>query len=70
MLFRSLDGAGELIRSRMAMRQGHFMQLDMLESQLRTLERPSADEVDVMTLNTSEPVESLVTQVSKRYQPS
>lgn len=68
--FIFLDGASELIRGRMALRQGHFMQLDMLESQLRTLERPAADEVDVVTLNTSESVDSLVAQVYKRYQQS
>ncbi|MBL9178830.1 MAG: gluconokinase [Verrucomicrobiaceae bacterium] len=36
--FVLLDGSRELITSRMAARQGHFMPLSLLESQLATLE--------------------------------
>jgi gluconokinase len=62
--FIFLDGDSELIRSRMASRVGHFMRLDLLDSQLRTLERPGADESDVLTINAAHPIELLVKQVA------
>jgi gluconokinase len=47
-----LHGAPELLASRMAQRDGHFMPTALLESQLATLEEPAGDEnvipVDVM----------------------
>lgn len=58
--FVFLDGSFELIRQRMAGRAGHYMQPQMLESQFRTLERPSADETDVIALPITEPVSLLV----------
>lgn len=61
--FIFLDGDNELIRSRMALRQGHFMQLELLDSQLRTLERPSLDEKDVLRIETGLPVVQLIAQV-------
>ena len=60
--FIFLDGDDALIRSRMAARTGHFMQLELLDSQLRTLERPGADETDVISLNMMYPVDNLVAQ--------
>jgi gluconokinase len=39
-----LHGAPELLAARMAQRDGHFMPPALLESQLATLEEPSADE--------------------------
>lgn len=39
-----LHGLPELLASRMAQREGHFMPPSLLESQLATLEEPSADE--------------------------
>jgi gluconokinase len=62
--FIFLDGDSELIRSRMASRQGHFMQLELLDSQLRTLERPGLDEKDVIRVDTTLAVEALVAQVT------
>ena len=38
-VFIHLDGSFELIRDRMAMRQGHYMPLSLLESQFAILER-------------------------------
>ena len=61
--FIFLDGDSELIRSRMALRQGHFMQPDLLDSQLRTLERPSPDEKDVIRIETGLPVAQVVAQI-------
>lgn len=42
--FVFLDGTQELIAGRLAARRGHFMPSGLLESQFRTLQRPSADE--------------------------
>ena len=39
-----LDGPREVIARRMAARQGHFMPVSLLDSQLATLERPGPDE--------------------------
>ena len=58
--FVFLEGHFELISQRMARRAGHYMQPQMLESQFRTLERPTADETDVITLPITEPVRQLV----------
>lgn len=62
--FVFLDGDSELIRSRMASRQGHFMQLELLDSQLHTLERPAADETDVIRVDTALSVPQIVAQVT------
>lgn len=66
--FLFLDGDSELIRQRMASRAGHFMQLSLLDSQLRTLERPSAQEQDVLQLDISHSVSSLVATVKAHLQ--
>jgi gluconokinase len=58
--FVFLEGDFDLISQRMARRAGHYMQPQMLESQFRTLERPTADEADVITLPITEPVSQLV----------
>ncbi len=62
--FIFMDGTSELIRSRMALRIGHFMRLELLEDQLRTLQRPTAAEADVITLETARPMGQLVDQVA------
>jgi gluconokinase len=49
--FIFLDGAPELIRQRMLLRTGHYMQPELLTSQIQTLERPQSDETDVVTLD-------------------
>jgi gluconokinase len=61
--FIFLDGERELIRNRMAARAGHFMQLELLDSQLRTLERPTDQEHDVLRVDTSRPVDELLSIV-------
>ncbi|GAA3875812.1 gluconokinase [Leifsonia kafniensis] len=43
-LFVYLAGSRELIESRMAARQGHFMPTALLDSQFATLEAPGSDE--------------------------
>ena len=61
-LFVFLDGSAETIRQRMARRVGHYMPPELLESQLRTLERPGHDEDDVLRLDLDASVEALTTQ--------
>ena len=58
--FLFLDGDFELIQSRMHQRVGHYMQPGLLDSQFRTLEKPQADETDVIVLSIAEPVAALV----------
>ena len=59
-LFLFLDGSPELIRQRMQERKGHYMQAGLLDSQLQTLEKPGADESDVITLNIDQSVSTLL----------
>jgi carbohydrate kinase (thermoresistant glucokinase family) len=60
--FVFLDGAFELIQKRMHQRVGHYMQPGLLDSQFRTLEKPQADETDVICLPITEPVHRMVAQ--------
>jgi gluconokinase len=64
-----LHGTPELLASRMAQRDGHFMPTALLESQLATLEEPAADEdaipVDVM-LRPDEIVELVTDRLRER----
>jgi gluconate kinase len=46
----------------MQQRVGHYMQAGLLDSQLQTLQKPSADEKDVITLNIDQPVPELLEQ--------
>jgi carbohydrate kinase (thermoresistant glucokinase family) len=58
--FVFLDGDFELIQNRMQQRVGHYMQPGLLSSQFRTLEKPRADETDVIRLTITEPVHNMV----------
>jgi carbohydrate kinase (thermoresistant glucokinase family) len=58
--FVFLDGDFELIQKRMHERVGHYMQPGLLDSQFRTLEKPRADETDVIHLPITEPVQTMV----------
>ncbi len=60
--FVFLDGDAALIAERMASRTGHYMQPELLASQIRTLERPGADETDVLRLDISQAIPELVRQ--------
>ena len=57
-----LDGTQDLIADRLAARKGHFMPPDLLASQFRTLERPSAAERPI-TVSTDAPVERIVDDI-------
>lgn len=55
-----LRGSGDLIRSRISLRKGHFMPLELLDSQFDQLEPPqSALEIDI-SLSPSEIVEKVL----------
>ena len=60
--FVFLDGEFDLIQKRMQERVGHYMQPGLLDSQFRTLEKPQADESDVIRLPITEPVQDMVEQ--------
>lgn len=61
--FVFLDGDAELIKRRLHERTGHFMPPGLLDDQLRTLQRPSADETDVITVNMAQPIVQMVQQI-------
>lgn len=60
LLFLFLDGDEDTITQRMRDRQGHFMKACMLASQFSILERPSADECDVITVNVNQTPKEIV----------
>lgn len=62
--FIFLDGDADLIRSRMRERTGHFMPPGLLEDQLRTLQRPGAEEADVITVALAQPIAQMVQQAA------
>lgn len=67
--FVFIDGQAALLRERMAKRKGHFMQLQLLESQLNTLERPGKDEDDVLTIQADQQLTDQVNQVVRAWAP-
>jgi len=60
--FVFLDGDAPLIEQRMRQRTGHYMPCALLDSQWQTLERPGADETDVLRLDIAEPLARVVDQ--------
>lgn len=67
--FVFLDVDPEAALERLNAREGHFMKADMVESQFGDLERPSPDELDVLTLDASQPVETLLDFLVTRFDP-
>jgi len=65
MTFVFLQGARPLLVSRMGAREGHYMPLSLLDSQLATLELP-VDERDVVTVEIDQPVERIVSEAIAR----
>ena len=57
--FVFLKGSRDLLLSRMAARQGHFMPVSLLDSQLATLEDPTG-EPGVVTVDIDMPVDAIV----------
>lgn len=66
--FVYLEGTEPLLADRLSHRQGHFMKLDMLRSQLSTLEHPQDDEKDVITIAIDATVNDIVTSALKQLQ--
>ncbi|MFB9136361.1 gluconokinase [Vibrio sp. AK197] len=60
--FLFLDGDFDLIVERMRQRKGHFMKVNMVESQFATLERPDDNEVDVININIDQDIDGVVSQ--------
>lgn len=60
-----LDGSRALLASRMVARPGHFMPASLLDSQLDTLERPSADE-GALSADIAAPVADIVSGLVER----
>ena len=58
-----LHGSPELIRQRIAGRQGHFMKPEMLDSQLAALELPE----DALVLDIANPVPELVARIREHF---
>jgi gluconokinase len=58
-----LHGSPELIRRRIAERQGHFMKPEMLDSQLAALELPT----DALVLDIANPVPELVAKIREHF---
>jgi gluconokinase len=58
--FVFLDGNAELVGRRQAARPGHFMPPSLLASQFATLERPDADETDVIPVAITASVGAIV----------
>jgi carbohydrate kinase (thermoresistant glucokinase family) len=61
-VFIFLDGSPDIIRQRMQSRVGHYMQAGLLDSQLQTLEKPTADETDVITVQIDQTVPNILQQ--------
>ena len=60
-----LDGDRELIASRIAQRQHHYMPASLLESQCELLEVPSADE-NALVVSITPPVQRIVGEILRR----
>ncbi len=65
--FVHLHGTRALLAARLGERQDHYMPPALLDSQLATLEIPSADEA-VLTLDIIEPADTLVAQIDHHLQ--
>ena len=67
-VFLFLDGSPELIRQRMLERQGHYMQADLLDSQLQTLENPTPQETDVIRLTIDQSIAEILQHALEQLQ--
>lgn len=59
--FLFLDGSVEVIEPRLKQRKGHYFRSAMLASQFDTLERPQADESDIITIDIDKPLDDVIT---------
>ncbi len=58
--FVFLDGDAAVIEPRLRARQGHYMPASLLQSQLQALERPEADEGDVVRIDIDQPLAMVI----------
>lgn len=65
MTFVFLQGTRTLLLSRMGAREGHYMPLSLLDSQLATLELPQGER-DVVTVEIDQPVDRIVSDAIAR----
>ena len=65
--FAFLDVGMEEIAARLSRRQHHFMPSQLLQSQFATLERPAADEIDVVAVPASGAPEAIVADLARRF---
>ena len=57
--FVFLDGSFELVRARIQARKSHFMSAALLASQFETLERPTTDEHDVVSVSIDASIDTI-----------
>jgi carbohydrate kinase (thermoresistant glucokinase family) len=69
-VFLFLEGSSELIRQRMQARVGHYMQAGLLDSQLQTLEQPTPEETDVITLQIDQSLPDILQQALQSLKSS
>ncbi|HEY0298337.1 MAG TPA: gluconokinase, partial [Arachidicoccus sp.] len=67
-LFIYLRGSYNLIHGWLEKRQHHFMPVDLLKSQFDTLEEPSEQEKDVITINLIADIEEEMAHIVKELQ--
>lgn len=58
--FIYLDAPEEVLLQRVTARKNHYMGASMVHSQFDILERPKADEVDVLTVDVTRPPEAVM----------
>lgn len=66
--FIYLKGDFDLIESRLKARKGHFFKPQMLVSQFEALEQPTADEIDVKTIDINQSIDNVVSDIIDHIQ--
>lgn len=64
--FIYLDAPEEVLLQRVSARKNHYMGANMVHSQFDILERPKADEIDVLTVDVTRPVEAVMADALDR----
>ncbi|MCX5577889.1 gluconokinase [Kaistia terrae] len=64
--FVFLDAPQSLVQDRLGARKGHFMPPSLLASQYATLERPGADEPDVLAVAVDVPIAEIVRRAAEK----
>lgn len=68
LVFVFLNGDAKVIAQRMAMRVGHYMQAELLDSQFLALEKPQHDETDAITVDINQTIDAIVSQILTELQ--